>query len=215
MSRNRFQIILKFLHITDYRKIRNREDPGYSPDSRFKPLLTFVNNRFKALYTPQRELSIDESLVASRGKSVMKQYIPSKAAKFGIKFWVLVEACSGYVMNMSVYRGKTYDPTPRGEQQGTNVVMYLLRACELLYKGYHVVCDSFFCSINLARLLLSKGTYLTGTLRKNRPMPKTVKEANPNPGQTTFMRSGDILCVAHRGEKANKPCASRQCAEST
>ncbi|XP_033758646.1 piggyBac transposable element-derived protein 4-like [Pecten maximus] len=144
MSRNRFQIILKFLHITDYRKIRNREDPGYSPDSRFKPLLTFVNNRFKALNTPQRELSIDESLVASRVKSIMKQYIPSKAAKFGIKFWVLVEACSGYVMNMSVYRGKTYEPTPRGEQQGTNVVMYLLRACELLYKGYHVFCDSFF-----------------------------------------------------------------------
>lgn len=167
-------------------------------------MLDFINSRFKYCYQPLRELSIDETLVATKGKSVMRQYIPTKSAKYGVKFWMLVEAASGYVMQMHIYRGKTFDPTPARHLQGTDVVHQLLSACDLLNKGYHVFCDSFFASLNLAQTLLEKATYLTGTLRKNRPMPTTIKTANINPGGNLFMRRGSVLCVAHRPTEPTK-----------
>ena len=92
----------------------------------------------------------------------MIQYIPSKTAKFGVKFWLLCESISGYVFQINVYGGRGYEPTPVGELQGTNVVMELMQNASLLGKGYHVVCDNFFTSVHLGHKLLQLNTYLTG-----------------------------------------------------
>ena len=90
--------------------------------------------------------------------------IPSKSAKFGIKFWVLCEATRGYIMLMNIYRGWHFDPVRRVELQGTEVVCDLLSAADLMHtcKWHHVFCDSFFSSMYLARRLLKQRTYLTG-----------------------------------------------------
>jgi len=123
-----------------------------------------MNQRFSRFLVPEREVCVDESLVASKGHNVMRQYIPSKAAKFGIKFWLLCESTSGYILHMSVYRGRNFDPVPAQQLQGTQVVVDLMSAANLLNRGYHVFCDSFFCSMNLAYRLLPQNTYLTGIL---------------------------------------------------
>ncbi|XP_033730088.1 piggyBac transposable element-derived protein 4-like, partial [Pecten maximus] len=135
----------------------------------------------------------------------MRQYIPSKAAKFDINFWMLCEAATGYVLQMNVYRGRHFDPTPRGELQGTNVVLSLLRDSSLFNKGYHVFCDSFFTSINLASNPLAHNTYVTGTLRKNRPMPRTIQQADPLAGTAIYMRQRETLCVAYKDAVDKKP----------
>jgi hypothetical protein len=57
----------------------------------------------------RRELSVDESLVGTKGKTSMLQYIPSKRSGFGVKFWMLVESVTGYALQMSVYQGKRFD----------------------------------------------------------------------------------------------------------
>ena len=108
-------------------------------------------------------MCVDETLMATKGHTVMRQYIPSKAAKFGIKFWMLCESTTGYILQMSVYRGKEFEPIPAGQLQGTQVVMDLMSSANLLNRGYHVFCDSFFCSLNLATRLLENNTYVTGT----------------------------------------------------
>ncbi|XP_033761258.1 piggyBac transposable element-derived protein 4-like [Pecten maximus] len=205
LSRNRFQIIMKFLHVADFQRMVPRQHPAYDPASRFRPLLSFINNQFRRYVVPKRELCVDETLVGSRGHSVMRQYIPSKASKYGVKFWMLCEAATGYIMQMFVYRGKEFDPTPRGELQGTNVVHDLLSASELLNKGYHVFCDSFFCSIHLGTALLRCRTYLTGTLRKNRPMPLTIRNGNPDTETPIYMRNGQMLCLVYRENDDKKP----------
>lgn len=192
MSRNRFQNILKFLHVSDYRRVANRENAGYDPAARFKPLVDYINTRFPYFVRPNRELCIDETLVGCKGKSAMTQYIPSKKAKFGIKFWVLTEAISGYILKMPIYRGKEFEPNTPGQLQGTNVVLKLIKSCNLFNKGYHVVCDNFFCSIDLCKKLLENGTLLTGTIRKNRPMPLCVLNVNLEPGESFYIRNGPI-----------------------
>ena len=64
---------------------------------------------------------------------------------------------------MSVYRGRHFDPVPAGVLQGTRVVVDLMQSSSHLNEGYHVFCDSYVCSINLATQLLQNLTYITGT----------------------------------------------------
>lgn len=197
-SRNRFQLILKFLHVVNNKTIPSKGQPGYRPDAKFKPVIDHFNMRSKYLYKPSQKLSIDESLVACKARSVMTQYIPSKSSKFGIKFWMLVESISGFLCRIITYRGKKYDPVPRHQLQGSDDILNLLGQSDLLNQQYHVYCDSFFSSIDIACRLARLGTYFTGTLRKNRPMPLVVKEADLSPDTSVFMRRGDLLAVAYR-----------------
>ncbi|CAG2222235.1 unnamed protein product [Mytilus edulis] len=168
----------------------NRNDPTYDPSAKFKPILDSLNMRSKYLYTPERNLSIDESLVGTRARSVMTQYIPSKSHKFGIKLWMLVESISGYLIHSTVYRGRRFDPVPDGELQSSMVVKSLLNVSCLFDKGYHVFCDSFFSSLSLASELLLNRTFMTGTL-------------NPElrPDEYVFMRRQETLVCAYRQNK--------------
>lgn len=114
----------------------------YRPDSKIRPLIDHFNRVATYFYTPDRNISVDESLIGTRGRTAMLQYIPSKAAKFGVKFWVLAESTTGYVAHLKCYLGKKFTPTSN-LLQGTEVVLRLLKICNLLQKGYHVVSDSF------------------------------------------------------------------------
>ena len=88
----------------------------YKPSLRFKPLIDFVNRKFLHYYNPRRELSVDESLVGTKGKTSMLQYIPSKRSRFGVKFWMLIESVTGYVLHMTVYQIKVITKLPNSEQ---------------------------------------------------------------------------------------------------
>ncbi|CAG2187891.1 unnamed protein product [Mytilus edulis] len=205
-SRNRFQNILKFLRLVCDNRLPNRNNQNYRPAQRFQPLIDFVNRKFLFYYCPRKELSIDESLVGTKGRTAMLQYIPSKRSRFGIKFWMLVEAVTGYILHMKVYEGKKYDPVPNGTLQGSNVVMNLLSSTSLLGKGYHVFVDSFFTSISLVKTLLRHNTYLTGTIRKSGKIPKMIKDAKPKVDEPVFARQGPLLiCSYKQNERRRKP----------
>lgn len=176
----------------------------FSPDGKIRPLVDHFNRVAGYFYTPDKNVCVDESLVGTRGRTAMLQYIPSKAAKFGVKFWVLAESASGYVHNIKCYLGKKFSPVTQ-LQQGTDVVLDLMRRSNLLNKGYHIICDSFFCSLDLAKRLLNLNTYITGTLRANRQMPLTIKNANIDVNETVYVRQGNILATAYKGRNGRKP----------
>ncbi|XP_062579873.1 piggyBac transposable element-derived protein 4-like [Saccostrea cucullata] len=204
-SRNRFQQILQFFHLVNNDDIPNRNDPNYCPAAKFQVLVDHFNTQSSHHLVPEQNISIDESLIATRGRCTMLQYIPSKSAKFGVKLWMLVEAASGYIYNMRVYRVKRFDPTPRGTTQGSYVINMLLESSRLLNKWYHVVCDSFFTSIDLAKQLLRDHTYITGTLKQNRYMPNKIK--NPQLGQndSIYMRQGELCLCSYKEKEHRKP----------
>ena len=82
MSRNRFQLLLKFLHFNDNAEMPGADDP--SPDKLFKvrPLVDHLCEKFGEVYTPSSNISIDESLLLWKGRLGFKQYIPLKRARF-------------------------------------------------------------------------------------------------------------------------------------
>jgi len=64
----------------------------------------FKENLQKGLI-PSSNTCIDEELYKFRGRCPFKQYIPSKPAKYGIKYWMWVCAQTGYLLNCDVYLG--------------------------------------------------------------------------------------------------------------
>lgn len=90
MTRNRFQLILKFLHFN------NNEDPNFDPQNedrdrlhKVRPLIEMLRERCYAVYYPGQNLSVDESLVLFKGCLKFKQYIRTKQARFRIKLYEL------------------------------------------------------------------------------------------------------------------------------
>lgn len=61
---------------------------------------TFNKCRSEATYQ-----SIDETMVKCKARTTMKQRIPQKPEKNGIKNWTRADAMSGYVYDFNVYEG--------------------------------------------------------------------------------------------------------------
>lgn len=82
MTRNRFQAIWSFFHVNDNAlREENCQDRLY----KVRPLLDELLERFRDLYTPGKELSLDEGMLKWRGRLRFRVYNPMKPTKYGIK----------------------------------------------------------------------------------------------------------------------------------
>lgn len=117
------------------------------------------------LYNPGEFVTVDEQLVAFRGKCPFRQYMPSKPAKYGIKFWVLCDNATSYAWNIQIYTGKLPGEPPE-KKQGLRVVLDLSYGL----KGHNLTCDNFFTSYELGLMLLKRNMTMTGTIRKTKPL---------------------------------------------
>jgi len=103
ISRERFELICKFLHFID-----NESFPTYQgPPRLFKtyPVLCHLNLKFQTL--PNQNIATDESLTLWKGCLTIRQYLPLKASKFGIKIFELCESRRGYLWCFLVHTGKS------------------------------------------------------------------------------------------------------------
>nr|XP_061796549.1 piggyBac transposable element-derived protein 4-like [Nerophis lumbriciformis] len=121
------------------------------------------NDILPKLYSPGRDICVDEQMVSFRGRCSFKQYMPSKPVKYGIKVWALCDVETSYALKLEVYTGK-----PPGDTRTSNVGMgVVLRLCDS-FEGHTVTTDNFFTSFPLAEELKKKKIALVGTLRKNK-----------------------------------------------
>ena len=83
MSRNKFELIMRFLHFAN-----NSQSNGTDRLYKLKLLIYLISQNFLK-FTPAELVVIDESLVLFRGRTIVRQYIPNKAHKYGLKFYKL------------------------------------------------------------------------------------------------------------------------------
>lgn len=165
MSEHRFRFLVRCLRFDDVRDREQRRALDKLAAIRliFEKFVSNCANAFK----PSDYLTIDEQLVAFRGKCPFRQYMPMKPAKFGIKIYALVSSSNFYTTNLEVYVGQQ----PEGPFRKSNKVNDLV--CRLVEPivGSHrnITADNFFSSIPLARILLQKSLTYIGTLKKNKP----------------------------------------------
>ncbi|KAM9316151.1 piggyBac transposable element-derived protein 4-like [Gastrophryne carolinensis] len=204
MSRNRYEILLRFLHFNDNSTAIPRGEPGHDRLHKLRPLINSLSERFAEVYTPSQNLSIDESLLLFKGRIIFRQYIPSKRARYGIKFYKLCESSTGYTKFFRIYEGRDTHLDPPGCPVDLSIsgkIVWELMT-PLLGRGYHLYVDNFYSSIPLFRALYSLDTPACGTINRNRKgLPRSMLQKKLNRGESYALRSGELLAVKYMDKK--------------
>ena len=132
IPRKRFLEIAQFLHFANNDDIVPRGEPGHDCFAKVRPVIEMVCESFLANYNPHCENSVDEAMIRFKGRSTLKQYMPKKPTKRGLKVWVRADSHNGYICDLDVYTGKD---DSRKSVLGSKVVKKLSR--ELVGGNYH------------------------------------------------------------------------------
>ena len=176
MSGRKFFIMMRYLHVCSLEENdsnANKQTDDYDPAYKVKELITNLETRYKKLFIPGRQLSLDETLLRAFGRIKFKVRIVTKAARYGIKLYVVTDALTAFVHKVMVYTGKyTYKET-EGEsiKKTVSVVKQLVADFEGTHRTVYV--DRFYTSIDLIKELHDMNLYVTGTCMNNR-IPKAV-----------------------------------------
>ena len=135
MPLKRFKKLEQYLHVVD-----NNTADGNDRLHKIRPLIDMANRTFLQSYKPEKEIAIDEAMVPFKGRSTLRQYLPAKPTKWGMKVWCACESATSYLLQFSVYCGKKDGGTQHG--LGHDVVMQL--AAPFLGKYHHLYFDNFF-----------------------------------------------------------------------
>ena len=200
MSGRRFDLLQKFLHFADNTRINaNSSDRKIA---KIKPFLDLLVPNFKKNYIPDKQISIDESLLGWKGRLSWIQYIPSKRKHFGIKLYALSESATGYIWNFFIYTGADtlYNPIYEDLPVSSRIVFTLIHS--LLDKGYCLYTDNFYTSPTMGDALSQRQTDLVGTVRLNRKdIPASVKEKNLKKGETVAAYRNKLMILKWKDRK--------------
>ena len=106
MKRNRFSLVLRFLHLKDSSQYIRKGEPGHDPLFKLRPFIEPLFQRFQASYTLSKEICVDESIIGYKGRVNFIQYMPKKPTKWGMKGYILADSQTGYLYNWYLYAGE-------------------------------------------------------------------------------------------------------------
>lgn len=190
MSRNRFQLLCKFLHFTD-----NTQRPQDCEDALYKvrPVYDHFVKKFRDLYRLGEHISIDEGMLKWRGRLKFRVYIKDKPVKYGIKSYILADSTSHYCWNLDMYDGVRKSLSER-------VHGLLTPICYGLWHSLYM--DNFYNSVALSTDLLSKKVHTVGTLRKNRGAPSDIDtRVRMNLGEIISRSNGKVMVLAWKDRR--------------
>ncbi|KAM9316490.1 piggyBac transposable element-derived protein 4-like [Gastrophryne carolinensis] len=107
MSECRFSLIMKNLHFTNNEEFDEATHPAPKLKKIWEVYQMIIKN-FQQSYVPDRDISIDESLMSYKGRLSWIQYIASKRARFRIKSYMLCKSSTGCIWNSVIYTGKYF-----------------------------------------------------------------------------------------------------------
>ncbi|KAK3729731.1 hypothetical protein QZH41_002045 [Actinostola sp. cb2023] len=192
MTKNRFEELAQYLHFNDSTQEPPRGDVNHDRLYKIRPILSNVLRNIQASYYPGKNISIDEGMVAFKGRLGFRQYMPAKPTKYGIKVWMAADAESAYVVNFSVYLGSEENGAPRIHGLGYETVMKMARP--YLNKYHHLFFDNYFSGMRLFEHLLMQNTYACATVRPNRKdLPLCAKAKLKEPGDLKVRQKGENI----------------------
>ncbi|KAI5100230.1 dual specificity protein phosphatase 26 isoform X1, partial [Silurus meridionalis] len=171
MSFNRFCEINGSLCFDD-----ELQTPARLRDDKLAPIRSLWDmwtQRLPLLFTPGRDVTVDEQLVSFKGRCRSE-----KACGYGLKMWVTTDVATSYAWKCDVNMGKTDDATE--VDQGKRIILEMTKKL----RGVTVTCNNFFTSYSLGQKLLKKKKTLVGMIRNNKnpelpPKLLQVKERAP------------------------------------
>ena len=199
MKRDRFDKISQYLHASDTTSNPPRGQPNHDRLAHVRGILENIRIKCINNFHPHQNVSIDEAMIAFRGRLGWRQYMPGKPTKYGIKAWVRADPHTGYLNDFQIYTGKN------GEKQefglGGRVVKDLTR--DITGVNHIVNCDNYFTSPELFESLLADGLYARGTVRENRKgYPKGMLNSDlKQQGQSVSAQKGEMVATRWRDKR--------------
>lgn len=164
MARDRFLDIYYNIHLCDNSQMPQRGDENFDKLFKVRSFMENLNTKFRLNYNPHREQAIDEAMIKYKGRTSLKQYMPMKPIKRGIKMWCRADSSNGYLCEFSIYTGKSGQGVEHG--LGYTVVSNL---CQHIKGNWYIIfCDNFFTSAKLIEDLYQNKILCCGTLRSGR-----------------------------------------------
>ena len=209
ISYNRFAFLICFLEFDDKetRWQRWRED-------KFANFFMTMNENNGRCRNPSPYVTVDDALYLYSGRIGMKQYNPSKPAKYGLLYRSLCNTKVLYTYSTLPYAGKP-------EVIGAND--YYVTGCDEYTKwlvnnfqiygtlqGRNISLDRYFTSVTLAEWCLERNITIVGTLKSDRKgIPKEMKGvADEEEKSTAFCYSKDektmLLSYIDKKKKGKK-----------
>ena len=123
MPKNCFMIILRCLHVCDNTKI-----DGMDKLAKIRSMLNILVAAWQAAYYPNREICLDESMIAFKGRTSAMFYQLKKPHKWGMQAWFLADLRTAYCYNLDIYSGKRADNVDSGVDVTHATVMCMVHA---------------------------------------------------------------------------------------
>ena len=174
MSGRKFFLMLRYLHCCAIDNQPASDASDYDPAYKIAEMRDYLEDRYTRLFTPGQQLSLDETLIRAFGRIKFKVRIVTKAARYGIKVYVVTDAVTAFVLRVLIYTGKsTYASTDQQDKLKTvQVVNKLVEPFIGTHRTIYV--DRFYTSLDLLKSLAEKNLYVTGTMLANR-IPQAIR----------------------------------------
>jgi len=202
MSRNRFDELMRYLHLADNLKLDSSDR-----FAKVRPLYNMLNERCLTFRPIEQYMSVDETMIPYFGRHPTKQFIRSKPVRFGYKLWSLATS-GGYVIQFEPYGGGAKDKSQEQLDFGLGGSVILDLISELPQAlPFQVTFDNFFTSVKLLDHLGARGLGAIGTIRQNRledcPLKKchSLEKASRGSVKYALDQSSNVVVVAWRDNK--------------
>jgi hypothetical protein len=156
-TRDRYQLLSSCFCITN----ANDNDID-DPASHTNEFINHLNVVFPQHFIPSQYLTFDETMCAYKGRSNIRQYIPSKPHKWGYKIWCL--ASNNYLLKLRLYEGASDSDSEYGKTY--SLIVDFMKGYE--NKNHILFIDNFFTSPSLLHHLSTKSIAVCGSVRLNR-----------------------------------------------
>ena len=170
--------------------------------TQFSLFLNLVIARFQEVYSTNRQLANDETLIKFKGKLHFRQFIPIKLGRFVTKAFTLAESKSGYVLSSKIYTSRENNEVQR--DLGRKVVLSVFQP--YLGKGFCAFMDNYYTSVALFQELEDRKTLACGTMWSNR-LPKEICELKEKcikeleREEFLYRQKGRLTCLTWRDRK--------------
>lgn len=203
MSLNRFYFLLSALRFDDRNSRPERIRNGDKLAAISEVFELFIAN-CRSNYSVGEYVTVDEMLIAFRGRCSFRMYLKNKPDKYGLKLQCICDAKTHYLLNAFVYTGKdthSGNPNPKKLSIPTQDVLSLIPP--IANSNRNITGDNWFTSLELVNELKSQNLTYVGTIRKNkREIPSQFL---PNNGRsvnsTVFGFTKDYTLISHVPKK--------------
>ena len=184
ISRNRFQFLMSKLYFNHPQKLDNATNLYY-----VKELLNCMKQSFSNAMSESSHQRINESIVKFKGCLSLKQYLPLKPMKRGVKVWQRCDAKTGYIFDLNIYAGKTENDEFSEGTLGERVVTQLCSTIKI--SDIVLSFDRFFTNVYLVYTLPFSAVGTMIKMRNN--VLKFVKRLEK--AESKFLATRSCCCL--------------------